>query len=164
MSATTKQLDGILRRANELEGTSYAYLSQVRGVIGLSSFQLQRGITGPQASAIIRDLDRRLEAKAAAAEAEARQPDGQTCRCPHTGSPHVHVTYPADLDARPEHAWDAALTDAIAAAVRAASRDLAAGSPEYVKGQADLILELMGLPPQFWRTRITAAITEAGHG
>lgn len=67
--ATDKQVDGIIRRANQLEGTRFRYLSQVRGVIGLSSFQCQRGLTGPQASAIIEDLDRRLAAKAEAGSA-----------------------------------------------------------------------------------------------
>ena len=59
--ATDKQLDYLLTLANQVNGgTSFRYLSQVRGVLGLSSFQLERGITKPQASALIDDLKRRL--------------------------------------------------------------------------------------------------------
>ena len=73
--ATDKQLDGILRRANELGGTRFRYLSQVRDIIGLSSSQIQRGLSGPQASAIIRDLDRQLAEQAAAEAAPKTTPE-----------------------------------------------------------------------------------------
>jgi len=59
--ATNPQLDYLLMLANKLNGgTSFRYLSQVRDILGLSSFQLQRGITKAQASALIDDLKRRL--------------------------------------------------------------------------------------------------------
>ena len=59
--ATDRQLDYLLTLANRLNGgTSFRYLSQVRDVLGLSSFQLERGITKPQASALIDGLKRRL--------------------------------------------------------------------------------------------------------
>lgn len=59
--ATDSQLDYMLTLANKVNGTSYRYLSQVRDVLGLSSFQLQRGITKPQASALIDQLKKQLE-------------------------------------------------------------------------------------------------------
>ena len=62
--ATDRQLDYLLTLANQLNGgTSFRYLSQVRDILGLSGFQLERGITKPQASALIDDLKRRLAEK-----------------------------------------------------------------------------------------------------
>ena len=58
--ATDKQRDYILYLANRIKGTNHAYLSQVRDVIGLSSHQLQRGLTKAQASRIIDDLKARV--------------------------------------------------------------------------------------------------------
>ena len=42
MTATQKQIDYLLILVNRKQGTSYRYLSQARGELGLSSFQCQK--------------------------------------------------------------------------------------------------------------------------
>jgi hypothetical protein len=66
-AATDKQISYIIQLANELMGTSYRYLEQVRGVLPTSV----RNMTGSDASLCIEDLQKQLAAKDAAAEAPA---------------------------------------------------------------------------------------------
>lgn len=54
--ATPKQISYILSLVNKHEGTRYAYLSQARHHLGLSSFKVQRGLSKAEASAIITEL------------------------------------------------------------------------------------------------------------
>ena len=104
-NATDRQLDGILRRANKLGGTRFRYLSQVRDVIGLSGGQLQRGISGPQASAIIEELDARL---AAQAEAEARAAEAARLTQPPPADTHDWPVYADGLGAEEIRMYEAA--------------------------------------------------------
>ena len=124
-NATDRQLDGILRRANKLGGTRFRYLSQVRDVIGLSGGQLQRGISGPQASAIIEELDARL---AAQAEAEARAAEAARLTQPPPADTLDWPVYADGLGAEEIRMYEAA------AAVLAAMTRLAEALTAFAAG------------------------------
>lgn len=58
--ATDKQIDYLLSLASKVSGQQYRYLSQARRVLGVSSSQLNRGLTKTEASALIDQMKSRL--------------------------------------------------------------------------------------------------------
>lgn len=95
----------------------------------------------------------------------ARARDGETCRCLDRDGPHIHRIIPADPDARPEDAWDAALKYAVDAARATLARlDALPWTVEpsdritYISALAALACTLMGLPADRWSDRLYGAI------
>lgn len=95
----------------------------------------------------------------------ARAPDGETCRCLDRDGPHIHRIIPADPDAKPEDAWDAALKDMVAAARATLARlDALPWDVEpsdritYISALAALTCTMAGLPAGRWQDRLYGAI------
>lgn len=61
-TATPKQISYLISLANQITGRTDAHLSQVRGVLGLSTSKVGRGLTKSEASALIDGLKRRVAA------------------------------------------------------------------------------------------------------
>lgn len=61
-TASAKQISYIISLANRASGDRAAHLSQVAGVIGLSTSKASRGLSMAEASAIIDELKARVAA------------------------------------------------------------------------------------------------------